>query len=287
MSLELPGWTFLASGKVRDLYTRDHAAADDASDELLLVASDRISAYDFALEPAIPGKGALLTSLSSWWFDQLPVPNHLAPDQSTVPDEVQDRAVVARRLNMHPVECVVRGYLTGSGLVEYRATGAVCGVRLPAGLADGDRLPEPIFTPAFKAPAGQHDENITFDQVVDLVGAQTAAGLRDLSLDVFRIAAQRSAESRILLADTKFEFGDDPVTGELTLGDEVLTSDSSRYWDADEYDAGRRGISFDKQIVRDWLTAHWDRTGTPPELPPEIVARTAARYQELIDRLVP
>lgn len=282
MNLELPGWTHVGRGKVRDLYR----PRDAGLDALLLVASDRVSAFDAVLEPEIPGKGALLTRLSSWWFDRIPVPNHLVADQSPVPEEVRDRAILARRLNMHPVECVVRGYLTGSGLVEYRETGSVCGVRLPVGLVDGDRLPEPIFTPAYKAPAGKHDENITFDRVVELVGGTTAEGLRECSLEVFRIADGRTARSRILLADTKFEFGDDPVTGELTLADEVLTSDSSRYWDADQYDAGRRGVSFDKQIVRDWLSANWDRRGRPPALPPDVVEHTAARYRELIDRLV-
>jgi phosphoribosylaminoimidazole-succinocarboxamide synthase len=281
MSPALPGWRHVASGKVRELYE-----PDDGGDLLLIVASDRVSAFDVVLEPEIPGKGVLLTRLSRWWFDRLDdVPNHLAADQAAVPEAVHDRAMLVRRLRMHPVECVVRGYLTGSGLAEYRATGAVCGVPLPDGLADGDRLPEPIFTPATKAEQGAHDENISFERVVELLGETTAARLRDTSLDVFRRADALTRERGLLLADTKFEFGDDPDTGELTLADEVLTSDSSRYWDAAEYDAGRRGVSFDKQIVRDWLRAHWDGEGRPPRLPDDVVARTAGRYTELLTRL--
>ena len=245
-----------------------------------------MSAFDVVLEPEIPGKGALLTRLSRWWFDRLAeVPNHLAADQGTVPGPVRDRAMLVRRLRMHPVECVVRGYLTGSGLAEYRRTGAVCGVPLPAGLTDGDRLPEPIFTPATKAEQGAHDENIPFERVAELVGEDTAARLRAVSLEVFRRADALTRERGLLLADTKLEFGDDPETGELTLADEVLTSDSSRYWDGAAYAEGRRGVSFDKQIVRDWLRANWDGRGRPPRLPDDVVARTAARYAELLDRL--
>ena len=189
---------------------------------------------------------------------------------------------------MHPIEAVVRGYLVGSGWAEYQRLQSVCGIPLPAGLSNGDRLPEPIYTPAFKAPAGEHDENISFDRTVELVGADTAAAIRDAALAIYGTAATTAAERGLILADTKFEFGDDPQTGELTLADEVLTSDSSRYWDADGYAAGgpRRLDSFDKQIVRDWLSAHWDKTGDPPELPADIVELTAARYQELIDRLM-
>ncbi len=281
MTSSLPGWRHVASGKVRDLYE-----PEDGGDLLLLVASDRVSAFDVVLEPEIPGKGAMLTRLSRWWFARLPeVPNHLATDESAIPEAVRDRAMLVRRLRMHPVECVVRGYLTGSGLAEYRTTGAVCGVPLPPGLEDGDRLPEPIFTPATKAEQGEHDENVSFERVVDLVGADTAAALRDRSLEVFRRADALTRERGLLLADTKLELGDDPETGELTLADEVLTSDSSRYWDAEAYDAGRRGVSFDKQIVRDWLRANWDGEGRPPRLPDEVVARTAARYAELLTRL--
>jgi phosphoribosylaminoimidazole-succinocarboxamide synthase len=186
---------------------------------------------------------------------------------------------------MLPIECVVRGYLTGSGWKDYRTTGEVCGHRLPEGLPESARLPEPIFTPATKAEQGAHDENIPFDRVVELLGAATAEALRDRSLEVFRRADALTRERGLLLADTKLEFGDDPETGELTLADEVLTSDSSRYWDAEAYDAGRRGVSFDKQIVRDWLRAHWDGTGSPPRLPDDVVARTADRYAELLARL--
>jgi phosphoribosylaminoimidazole-succinocarboxamide synthase len=278
---ELPGWRHVASGKVRDLYE-----PEDGGDRLLLVASDRVSAFDVVLEPEIPGKGAMLTRLSRWWFAHLPkVPNHLADDESAVPAAVQDRAMLVRRLRMHPVECVVRGYLTGGGLVEYRTTGSVCGVPLPAGLEDGDRLPEPIFTPATKAEQGAHDENISFERLEGIVGDTTAARLRDRSLEIFARADAITRERGLLLADTKLEFGDDPDTGELTLADEVLTSDSSRYWDAEAYEEGRRGISFDKQIVRDWLRWHWDGSGTPPRLPDEVVARTAERYAELLARL--
>ena len=281
---ELDGWTHTYSGKVRDLY--ESAGHPDA---VLMVASDRVSAFDHVLEPGIPGKGALLTTLSMWWFAQLDVPNHLVSTGSTTglaaPEQVRDRAVVVKKLEMYPIECVVRGYLTGSGWVEYQATQSVCGVNLPEGLSDGDKLPEPIYTPAWKAPMGEHDENITFERTVELVGIEAARALRDASLDVFARASGIAEERGVILADTKFEFGADPSTGELTLGDEVLTSDSSRYWDKLEYDAGRRGLSFDKQIVRDWLAANWDKQGTPPELPAEIVAQTAARYRELIERL--
>jgi phosphoribosylaminoimidazole-succinocarboxamide synthase len=275
----LAGWEHSYSGKVRDLYTSvTHPGL------VLMVASDRVSAFDHVLEPGIPGKGELLTTLSLWWFAQLrDVPNHLA--DGAIPAEVAGRAMLARTLDMYPIECVVRGYLTGSGWAEYRETGALCGIPLPAGLADGDRLPEPIFTPAFKAPMGEHDENISFERTVEIVGPDAAAALRDTSLRVFATASAIAESRGVILADTKFEFGADPETGALILADEVLTSDSSRYWDAAEYNVGRRGLSFDKQIVRDWLAAHWDKTGTPPPLPPEIVAQTAARYRELIERL--
>lgn len=282
-ALERDGWAHGYSGKVRDLWSHP-----DRPGELLMVASDRVSAFDHVLEPAIPGKGALLTALSRWWFTRFPdVPNHLVADEPglIVPAEVADRAMLVRALAMHPVECVVRGYLTGSGWAEYAARGTVCGIPLPAGLSDGDRLPEPLFTPAWKAPQGQHDENIPFERVVELVGADTAAALRDRSIEVYSRAAGIAAQHGVLLADTKFEFGADPATGELVLADEVLTSDSSRYWDAEAYDEGRRGISWDKQIVRDWLSANWDREGTPPRLPDEVVERTRARYQELFERL--
>jgi len=275
----IEGWTHTYSGKVRDLYTSaDHPGL------VLMVASDRVSAFDHVLEPGIPSKGELLTTLSRWWFAQLiGIPNHLAA--GSIPAEVAGRAMLAKTLDMYPIECVVRGYLTGSGWAEYQATQSVCGVPLPAGLNDGDRLPAPIYTPAFKAPMGEHDENITFERTVELVGVDAASALRDASLEIFSRASTIAESRGVILADTKFEFGADPVTGELTLADEVLTSDSSRYWDARDYAAGRRGLSFDKQIVRDWLAAHWDKTGTPPALPADIVERTAARYRELIERL--
>ena len=280
-ALATHGWQHVYSGKVRDLF--EHAAHPTL---MLVVASDRVSAFDHVLEPGIPGKGALLTQLTRWWFERLPVPNHLAHGRA-VPAEVADRAMLVKRLDMHPIECVVRGYLTGSGWAEYRESGTVCGIALPAGLSDGDRLPEPLYTPAFKAPMGEHDENISFERSVELVGADVATALRDESLTIFARASAIALERGVILADTKFEFGSDPATGELTLGDEVLTSDSSRYWDAEFYAAGgpSRLDSFDKQIVRNWLAANWDKTGEPPTLPHEIVERTAARYRELIDRL--
>jgi len=275
----MTAWAHIYSGKVRDLYSSaDHPGT------VLMVASDRVSAFDHVLSPGIPGKGELLTTLSLWWFGQLhDVPNHLL--DGDVPPEFVGRAMLAKTLNMYPIECVVRGYLTGSGWAEYRETQSVCGVPLPASLGDGDRLPEPIYTPAWKAPMGEHDENITFERTVELVGLEAATALRDASLRIFAQATAIAEARGVILADTKFEFGADPSTGALTLADEVLTSDSSRYWDAAEYNAGRRGLSFDKQIVRDWLASHWDKTGTPPELPQEIVDRTAARYRELIERL--
>jgi len=279
VSAELAGWDHVYSGKVRDLYR-----PESGGDELLVVASDRVSAFDHVLEPGIPDKGILLTTLSLWWFDRLQFPNHLV-DVQDVPAEVAGRAMLVRALEMHPVECVVRGYLTGSGWSDYQANGSVCGVPLPQGLSNGDRLPEPIFTPAYKAPMGEHDENISFDGVVELVGAEVAAQLRDVSLAVFAAASADAEERGLILADTKFEFGTDSA-GVLRLADEVLTSDSSRYWDGAAWAAGVRDQSFDKQIVRDWLAANWDRQGTPPPLPPEIVERTADRYRELIGRLI-
>ncbi|HEY8590193.1 MAG TPA: phosphoribosylaminoimidazolesuccinocarboxamide synthase, partial [Naasia sp.] len=242
------GWEHVYSGKVRDLYR----TADGRGDRMLVVATDRVSAFDHILAPGIPGKGELLTRLSMWWFRHLPVPNHLV-DPQQVPSAVAGRAMLVRSLDMYPIECVVRGYLSGSGWKEYQATGAVCGVPLPEGLRDGDRLPEPIYTPAYKAPLGEHDENISFERTVELVGEERAAELRDLSLEIFAIASGIAEQRGVLLADTKFEFGADPVTGETVLADEVLTSDSSRYWDAADWVAGIRGRSFDKQIVRDWL----------------------------------
>jgi phosphoribosylaminoimidazole-succinocarboxamide synthase len=294
----LASWSHAYSGKVRDLYVPESATGLDDTDAVLVVASDRVSAFDHVLEPGIPGKGELLTTLSLWWFDQLSeVPNHLIPDHRLVgdrvveeiPDAVAGRSMLVKPLDMFPIECVVRGYLTGSGWAEYQETQSVCGVALPAGLQNGDRLPEPIYTPAWKAPLGQHDENISFERTVELVGAPVAEELRRLSLLVYRRGAEIAEKRGVIIADTKFEFGADRATGEITLADEVLTSDSSRYWDAGVYATASapadRVASFDKQIVRDWLAANWDKTGTPPELPAGIVERTAARYRELLERL--
>ncbi|MGO1839135.1 MAG: phosphoribosylaminoimidazolesuccinocarboxamide synthase [Candidatus Microbacterium stercoravium] len=292
---EIAGWKHVYSGKVRDLYS----PVADGDDRMLVVASDRVSAFDHVLEPGIPGKGALLTSLSMWWFDQLAdVPNHLAGEP---PAEVADRAMLVRSLDMLPIECVVRGYITGSGWVEYQQSGTVCGIELPAGLDNGDRLPEPIYTPAYKAPLGEHDENISYEKSVDLVGETRAAELRDASLAIYSRAARIAEAKGLILADTKFEFGIDDE-GVLRLADEVLTSDSSRYWDLAAWQNGstpaERMASFDKQIVRDWLAANWvhapggaasgpgdDTQGTPPELPADVIDRTVARYEELLARL--
>ena len=281
--VNIPGWRPLYSGKVRDLY-----ASEDAADpRILVVASDRVSAFDFVLSPGIPEKGALLTRLSRWWFEQLSdVPNHLA--EGELPPSVADRAMLAQSLEMLPIECVVRGYITGSGWAEYQEHGTICGIPLPMGLENGDRLPEPLFTPAYKAPMGEHDENITFERAVELVGAERAAELRDTSLALYSRASAIAEERGLILADTKFEFGVD-AEGVLRLADEVLTSDSSRYWDAEVWESGQtpteRMASFDKQIVRDWLASNWDKQGEPPALPDEIVERTAGRYRELITRL--
>ncbi|MGQ0482248.1 MAG: phosphoribosylaminoimidazolesuccinocarboxamide synthase [Pseudonocardia sp.] len=268
----------LHSGKVREVYA-------DRGD-IVLVASDRVSVYDVVLPTPIPDKGALLTALSLWWFDRTAdlATNHVI-SADDVPDEVKGRAVRCRRLEMLPVECVARGYLSGSGLLDYRRTGAVSGIALPPGLTEGSRLPEPIFTPSSKAPQGQHDEAITFADVVALVGADTAATLRDTTLELYRRGAETAAGHGVLLADTKFEFGRD-ASGVLTLGDEILTSDSSRYWPADEWRPGSAQNSFDKQIVRDWAAGTgWDKTAPGPEVPTEIVQRTRSRYVELYERL--
>jgi phosphoribosylaminoimidazole-succinocarboxamide synthase len=311
-TLELPGWRHVYEGKVRDLYAPSGADADALADRMLVVASDRVSAFDHVLSPGIPGKGELLTTLSLWWFDQLAgadggrrIPNHLAASHTLsngadgvantaddvhplIPAEVAGRSMVVKSLEMLPIECVVRGYLTGSGWAEYLDSGTVCGIRLPGGLVNGDRLPAPIYTPAYKAPIGEHDENISFDRTVELVGAARAEELRDLSLEIYERAARTAEDRGLILADTKFEFGLDS-DGVMTLADEVLTSDSSRYWDAETWVAGttpnERMASFDKQIVRDWLAANWDKTGTPPGLPAQIADRTAARYRELLERL--
>ena len=285
---QLPGWRHVYSGKVRELYVPEDPAV---TDRVLVVATDRISAYDHILPTPIPDKGRILTQLSLWWFDQLAgVPNHVISADDGVPAEVAGRAMICKKLDMYPVECIARGYLTGSGLAEYRADSTVCGVPLPGGLVDGSRLEPAIFTPSAKAEQGEHDENITYDAVVDTVGAETAETLRSLTLDIYT-AAERTARDRgIILADTKVEFGADPATGAVTLGDEVLTPDSSRFWDAALYRPGQAQPSFDKQYVRDWLTSPdsgWDRASDtpPPPLPDEVVERTRARYVEAYERL--
>ncbi len=278
----LEGARRVQSGKVRDLY--------ELSDgRLLMVASDRISAYDFVLTTRIPDKGAVLTQMSLWWFDQLAelVPNHVL--SRDVPDEVAGRAVICERLDMYPVECVARGYLAGSGLLDYQATGAVCGVELPPGLTDGSRLPEPVFTPAAKAAVGEHDENVSYEAVVETVGDDAAAELRMLTLAIYGRAHEIARERGIVLADTKFEFGR-RADGTIVLADEVLTPDSSRFWPADQWEPGRAQPSYDKQFVRDWLTSEasgWDRASgePPPPLPDAVVEQTRARYVEAYERL--
>lgn len=301
-ALALPGWRHVYSGKVRDLYEPDEAALGGPhplGDVVLVVASDRISAYDHVLASEIPDKGVVLTQLSLWWFDQLAdvVDNHVVtvevssdPADGLVPAAVDGRAMVCRRLEMFPVECVVRGYLTGSGLVEYRADRTVCGVPLPAGLVDGSRLPEAIFTPAAKAAVGEHDENVTFEEVAERIGGEAAAQLRDRTLEVYSRASAMAEERGVILADTKLEFGVDPTTGRTVLGDEVLTPDSSRFWPADGWEPGRAQPSFDKQHVRDWLVSAesgWDRASDvpPPALPEHVVAATRERYLEAFRRL--
>lgn len=286
---ELSGWRHSYSGKVRDLYVPD-GGAHASDDVVLVVASDRISAYDHILPTTIPDKGAVLTALSLWWFEQLSplVANHVV--SLDVPEAVRGRAMICRRLEMYPVECVARGYLTGSGLVEYADSGKVCGVRLPAGLVDGSRLPEPIFTPATKADLGEHDVNVSFDVVAERLGDDVAGRLRDVTMAVYSRAEQVAAERGVILADTKLEFGTDPTTGDLVLGDEVLTPDSSRYWPADSWEPGHAQPSFDKQYVRDWLAgpeSGWDRRSDapPPPLPDAVVERTRARYVEAYERI--
>lgn len=284
---ELPGWRHVYSGKVRDLY----APLDGRDDVVLVVASDRISAYDHVLATEIPDKGRVLTQLSLWWFEQLDgIPNHvLAADAAGgVPAAVEGRAMICRRLAMYPIECIARGYLTGSGLLEYRASGTVCSLPLPDGLVDGSPLDPALFTPSAKAEVGEHDENITYDAVVTMVGDDAAAQLRALTLQLYTRAESIARERGIIVADTKVEFGLDPVTGRITLGDEVLTPDSSRFWDAALYAPGQAQPSFDKQYVRDWLTSDasgWDRTSEPPALPDDVVERTRARYVEAYERL--
>lgn len=281
MALEFHGWRHVYSGKVRDLY---ESTDPSFSHLILIVASDRVSAFDQVLEPEIPKKGEYLTTLTNWWFSRLEVANHVSRDLP-VPEQVAGRATVAKKLEMFPIECVVRGYISGSGFKEYQATGSVCGIKLAEGLEFGDKLPEPIFTPAFKAELGEHDENITFDRVVELVGEKNAEALRSLSIKIFKRASELAEKSGLILADTKFEFGLDPNSGEITLGDEVLTPDSSRYWAKCSWLAGDRRDSFDKQIVRNWLADNWNQVGEPPKLPADIVAQTQSRYAELVERL--
>jgi phosphoribosylaminoimidazole-succinocarboxamide synthase len=267
MTKAIAGWHHVYSGKVRDLYESNDP---NLSHLILVVASDRVSAFDHVLEPAIPNKGKHLTTLTNWWFDRLPVENHVS-HEVPVPEEVLGRATVAKKLEMFPIECVVRGYISGSGWKEYQDKGEICGVELPEGLTFGGKLPRPIFTPAFKAELGDHDENISFEKVVELIGLEKASQLAE--------------QAGLILADTKFEFGIDPATGNTVLGDEVLTPDSSRFWSKAAWDRGERKDSFDKQIVRNWLADNWDQTGEPPVLPADIVAQTQGKYAELVERL--
>jgi phosphoribosylaminoimidazole-succinocarboxamide synthase len=274
----IDGWRHIRTGKVRDLYSNDEG-------EILLVASDRISAFDWVLPSEIPNKGAILTQLSLFWFELLGdiVPNHIITED--VPKSVMDRAVIVQPLKMFEIECVARGYLTGSGLAEYKESSAVCGNSLPSGLVDGSKLPESIFTPATKAEVGDHDINIDFASATKIVGAETAAELRDLTLKLYDTAAEYALGRGIILADTKFEFGTS-ADGEITLGDEALTPDSSRFWELDGWAPGKSQPSFDKQFVRDWLiSSGWDKKSPPPELPEEIIEKTAARYEEAFERI--
>jgi phosphoribosylaminoimidazole-succinocarboxamide synthase len=293
-TLDLPGWTHVYSGKVRDLYV----PADDAITEkigqecVLVVASDRISAYDHVLSSEIPDKGRVLTQLSLWWFDQLDVEHHVLAStvEGGVPAAVEGRAMICKKLDMFPVECIARGYLTGSGLAEYKESGTVCEIPLPGGLVDGSRLEKALFTPSAKAEVGEHDENITYDDVVAMVGDDIAARLSELTLKIYTRAEEIARERGIILADTKVEFGIDAATGIITLGDEVLTPDSSRFWDASTYAPGKSQPSYDKQYVRDWLTfaeSGWDKSSDtpPPALPAEVVERTRARYVEAFEKL--
>ena len=272
----IPGWKHLRTGKVRDLYSND-------KDQLLLVASDRVSAFDWVLQTAIPEKGKILTALSLFWFEKLSqvVSHHMI--STDVPEAVKGRAFIANPLTMFPIECVARGYLTGSGWSEYQASKSVCGVSLEDGLLDGSKLKETLFTPATKAEVGDHDINITFEQAKELV--PEAPRLRELTIKLYEKAAEFSQERGIILADTKFEFGLDG-NGQITLGDEALTPDSSRFWSGEEWKPGGAQISFDKQYLRDYLlSSGWDRKSTPPQLPHEVVEKTAQRYRDAYLRL--
>ena len=267
-----------AQGKVRDIY--------DLGDKLLLVATDRISAYDYILPDEIPHKGEVLTQLSLFWLDQLKdvTGNHLiSADVADLPEQfapyadyLRGRFMLVRKAEMFPVECIVRGYLAGSGLNEYQKQGTVCGIELPDGLVNSSKLPEPIFTPSTKAEIGGHDENISFERCAELIGEEDAAALRDLAIKVYSTARDHAAENGIIIADTKFEFG--VIDGQIILADEVLTPDSSRFWPGDEYEPGRDQASFDKQYVRDWLSANWDRQGEPPHMPAEVIEKTSQKY---------
>ena len=274
----IDGWTHIRTGKVRDLYS-------NGDGEILLVASDRISAFDWVLPTEIPNKGAILTQISLFWFELLGdiVPNHIVSDD--VPDSVLDRAVIVQPLEMFQIECVARGYLTGSGLAEYTSNGAVCGNALPEGLVDGSKIEEAIFTPATKAEIGDHDINIDFDKASQIVGKGTAEDLRDLSLKLYETAADYALSRGIIVADTKFEFGANSE-GSIIWGDEALTPDSSRFWELGSWSPGKSQPSFDKQYLRDWLTSTgWDKKSPPPELPDEIIEKTAARYEEAFERI--
>ena len=274
-----------AQGKVRDLY--------DLGDKLLLVATDRISAFDYILEDEIPYKGAVLTQISKFWFELLDgvVENHLiSTDVVDLPDQFQPysdylrgRFMLVRKAEMFPVECIVRGYLAGSGLKEYNREGTVCGIELPEGLVNSSKLPEPIFTPSTKAEIGDHDENISFERCAQIIGDDDAAALRDLSLAVYTKARDHAESRGIIIADTKFEFG--RIDGRIILADEVLTPDSSRFWPGDEYEPGRSQASFDKQFVRDWLTANWDKTGEPPSLPQDVIEKTSQKYVQAYEKI--
>lgn len=284
MRPELSSYNHLSAGKVREIYEID-------PETLLLVVSDRISAFDHILETPIPDKGRVLTAMSVFFFDEIDFPNHMAgpADDERIPEECLGRALVCKKLDMLPFECVARGYLTGSGLVEYKENGTVCGIELPEGLVEGSKLPEPIFTPATKAELGEHDENVSFDAVVESLGQKRAEELRDATLRIYSQAAELAAKRGIILADTKFEFGLDS-DGNLVLADEVLTPDSSRYWPADSYQEGSVNPSFDKQYVRNWLTCSksgWkkDEGTPPPALPGSVVEATRERYVEAYEQL--
>lgn len=267
-----------AQGKVRDIY--------DLGDKLLMVATDRISAFDYILEDEIPHKGAVLTQISLFWLEQLKdvIGNHLiSADVADLPEQfkpyadyLRGRFMLVKKAEMFPVECIVRGYLAGSGLKEYQKQGTVCGIQLPEGLVNSSKLPEPIFTPSTKAEIGDHDENISFERCAEILGEDAATQLRDLAIRVYSVARDHAAENGIIIADTKFEFG--VIDGQIILADEVLTPDSSRFWPGDAYEPGRDQASFDKQYVRDWLNANWDRQGNPPHLPQEVIERTSQKY---------